>query len=82
VDLILILGLVLAALVGGAVGFFARQRVVSKQAELAEATAERIEAEATARKNEILLEANNEALKLRKRGRGRGARAPPRAPAE
>jgi ribonuclease Y len=65
VDLFLILGLVLAALVGGAVGFFARQRVVSKQAELAEATAERIEAESTARKNEILLEANNEALKLR-----------------
>jgi ribonuclease Y len=65
VDLFLILGLVLAALVGGAVGFFARQRVVSKHAELAEATAERIEAEATARKNEILLEANNEALKLR-----------------
>jgi len=64
-DLILIPVLVLAAVVGGAVGYFVRQRSVAKQAVLAEAAAERIEAEATARKNEILLEANNEALKLR-----------------
>jgi ribonuclease Y len=64
-DLILIPVLVLAAVGGAAVGYFVRQRSVAKQAVLAEAAAERIEAEATARKNEILLEANNEALKLR-----------------
>jgi len=60
---------ILAALVGAAVGggaaYFARQRVATNQGVVAAANAERMEAEANARKNEILLEANNEALKLR-----------------
>ena len=60
-----ILAALVAAGVGGAIGFFARQRNTAAEGLAAAAAAERIEAEAVARKNEILLEANNEALKLR-----------------
>jgi ribonuclease Y len=63
--IIVVIAALVAAVVGGSVGFFARQRASSGQDIVAAANAERIEAEAVARKNEILLEANNEALKLR-----------------
>src|SRR5437763_3712113 len=61
----IVIAALVAAVVGGLLGFSARQRVSSAQNVAAAASAERIEAEAIARKNEILLEANNEALKLR-----------------
>ena len=64
-DAISIVVALVALAVGGAVGFFLRQRNTSAQGIVAAANAERIEAEAITRKNEILLEANNEALKLR-----------------
>jgi ribonucrease Y len=63
--IVVVLAALVAAAVGGAIGFLLRQRSTTANGEVAAAAAERIEAEAVARKNEILLEANNEALKLR-----------------
>ena len=63
--IVIVIAALVAAVVGGAVGYLARQRASSGQDLVAAANAERIEAEAVARKNEILLEAKNDALKLR-----------------
>ncbi len=60
-----VLAALVAAGLGGAVGYLVHQRQALARVHTAEATAERIEADALARRNEILLEANNEALKLR-----------------
>ena len=63
--IVVVLAALVAAGVGGAIGFLLRQRNHAATGEAAAAAAERIEADAIARKNEILLDANNEALKLR-----------------
>jgi ribonuclease Y len=60
-----LIALMLGAAAGGGVAYIWRQRTAATAALLARANAERLEAEAAARRNEILAEANAEALRLR-----------------
>jgi ribonuclease Y len=63
--IVVVVIVLVTAAASASAGYLVRQRTTAANNRLAEANVERIEAEAQARKNEILLEANNEALKLR-----------------
>jgi ribonucrease Y len=63
--LILLSGVIVALVAGVAIGYFVRQRVVTADLKLAQSNAEKLLAEANAKKNEVLLEAKDEALRIR-----------------
>lgn len=62
---VVLISSLVALVVGLAIGYFARQRVVASDAMLAQTNAEKMIAEAAARRNEMLLEAKDEALRIR-----------------
>lgn len=63
--ILILLSSVVALLVGAAVGYYVRQYMVGADLKLAQTSAEKLLAEANAKKNEILLDAKDEALKIR-----------------
>ncbi|HEX9015239.1 MAG TPA: ribonuclease Y [Chloroflexota bacterium] len=63
--LIVLVSSLVALLIGVAVGYFARQQVVGADLKVKESNVDKLIAEATAKRNELLLEAKDEALRIR-----------------
>ena len=76
-EIVVVIAVAVAALVGIAIGFVARRMVAANAVKHAEQYAERIVAEARAKQKEIVLEGKDEALHLRRAAEeeGREARA-------
>ena len=70
--LVTLLSSLVALLVGAAVGYLVRQQLAGQDLELAQSNADKLQAEAAAKRNELLLEAKDDALKISD-GRGVGA---------
>ncbi len=63
--ILILLSSLVTLLVGALVGYFVRQYLVGADLKLAQTSAEKLLAEANAKKNELLLDAKDEALKIR-----------------
>jgi len=63
--ILILLSSLLALVIGVGFGYFVRQYLVAADLKLRETNAEKLMAEASAKKNELLLEAKDEALKIR-----------------
>lgn len=63
--LVTLLSSLVALLVGAAVGYLVRQQLAGQDLELAQSNADKLQAEASAKRNELLLEAKDDALKIR-----------------
>ncbi len=61
----ILLGSLVTLMVGALAGYFVRQYLVGADLKLAQTSAEKLLAEANAKKNEMLLDAKDEALKIR-----------------
>jgi ribonuclease Y len=63
--IVTLLSLIAGLVLGAAIGYFVRQNVVASELKVRETQVEKLIAEATAKRNELLLEAKDEALKIR-----------------
>ena len=61
----IIVSLIAGVVIGAAIGYFARQQVLGTDLKLKESNVEKMLAEASAKRNELLLEAKDEALRIR-----------------